>query len=235
MDPMQVQNPQVQIPTTPVQQVVMPMQQPVAAAPMQQPVAAAPVQQAPAGDSFFDKLLKGIVDFIAKMATPPTQQQAPVQQPMQQVAAPMQQPVAAAPVQQAPIQQPTGLLGQLGSSLENIANQAVQTTQSGFSNVVAGAQDYVNQPVNTQPTVDMQQFLAQNYQQQAPVVAPVQEVPVVAPVQVAPVVAPVQEPVAAPVQEPVATPVQEVPVAAPVQEVPVAAPVQEPVVTPVQE
>lgn len=72
MDPMQVPNQQ-PIETTqqaqaPVQYVAQNIPQQV---PMQQvPVQQVPVQQPVQQDSVFDKILKGIVDFIGKLAAP---------------------------------------------------------------------------------------------------------------------------------------------------------------------
>ncbi|AHB41136.1 hypothetical protein P148_SR1C00001G0340 [candidate division SR1 bacterium RAAC1_SR1_1] len=210
MDPMQIQNQQangvIQQPVAPIQN--MPQQ-----IPQQQ------IQPVVQEDGVFDKILKGIVDFIAKIAapvpaTPVVSQQQPIQGGVQ--------------IQQPQVQNMPGanFFNKIGNTLDAIGNQANQIVQTGTSTVLEGAQNYVAE----KPTapLDTQQFLSQNYQANA---APIQQP--VAPIQqpVAPIqqpVAPIQQPVA-PIQQPVA-PIQQ-PVA-PIQQ-PVA-PIQQPV-APIQQ
>lgn len=182
MDPMQIQNQQingaVQQPQAPVQYVVQnaPQQQ------IPQQTVAPTVQQ----DGVFDKILKGIVDFIAKLAAP-----TPATTPVAD-----QQPVQGTPVGQP--QQPwqtipwANFFNKIGNTLDAIGNQAEQMIQTGTSTVIQGTQNYVAQ----QPTapIDTQQFLSQNYQQNTIPTQPIQQ-PVV-PAQ------PVEQPVAPTVTPP---------------------------------
>lgn len=158
MDPMQVQNqqvmgtPQQQVPIQPVVQNI--PQQPVA--PTVQPVMQQPVVQQ---DSLFDKLLKGIVDFIAKLAAPAPTPTAVQQQPG--VSQPAGQPMPGA-----------NFFNKIGTTLDSLGNQAEQMIQTGTNTVIQGTQNYVAQ----QPAapIDTQQFLSQNYQ---PNTMPIQQQP----------------------------------------------------------
>ena len=172
-----------------------------AQAPMQQAMVATPQQ-----DSFFDKLLKGIVDFIGKASAGGQTQQAVVQQPMQ---VPQQvMPGQYIPQQQAPV---GAMFGQIGNVFESVANGmqnvATQAVQSG--------QQFVAQPA-PQQAIDPQQLLQQQYQaypqqqvvmQQPVVQQPIMQQPVM---QAAP--APQQVQVAPEVTAPVIAPAPQAPI-----------------------
>lgn len=182
MDPMQIQNQQPIWWTVPQQQI------PVQQTPIQQ----IPQQPAPEVDSFFDKMLKGIVDFIAKLAAPTpssnngqaTQNTAPAQQPQQ--------------VQNIPW---AWFLWAIGNTLENIWEKAFDITKTGVSTVAQGAQNYVSEE-KSEPLINNQQILTQNYQPntQQQVVPPVQPQPVPPVVQPQPV-SPAQPQPTPPVQQ----------------------------------
>jgi hypothetical protein len=146
MDPMQVQNQQ------PIQPIMQPVVQNIpqqVQAPVQQ--IQAPVQQ----DGIFDKILKWIVDFIAKIAAPvPATPVVSQQQPIQ----------GWVPIQQSQVQTIpwANFFNKIGNTLDAIGNQAEKMVQTGTSTVINGAQNYVaEQPA---PVIDTQQFLSQNYQ-----------------------------------------------------------------------
>jgi len=191
---MQIQNPQQQIPVNPVQipvqeQVFVPQQQiPVQMqnTVMPQQVVVQPVVAQPAVEQewVFDKILKWIIDFVAKLSGQPAPTQNWGQIPGQMQNTVMPQQVVNQPIPQQNIaQQMGGLLWQLGTGLWNIVNQATQATQT-----------YINEPVQIPNTVNtQQQILDQNYQQ-----IPVQTQQVVA----QPVIQPVIQPV---VTEPIVT------------------------------
>ena len=198
---------------------------PVAPAPQMQAAPAPQQNVAPvvAQDDFFDKMLKGLVAFIANLVNKPaagqTAPNAPIGMtpggvptaPVQQIpTAPVQQ-IPTAPVQQVPVAPapqmiqgmatapevsaaPANLLGNIGSTIGTVANQAVTVAQTGVSTVVQNAENYIAEPVPTTPAVDVQNFLAQNYQTTA--VPPVAQAPVVtAPEQTIPTAVP-SEPIA---------------------------------------
>lgn len=180
MDPMQIQNQQA---TWAIQQPVAPVQN------IPQQIPQQPVQPVVQEDGVFDKILKWIVDFIAKIAAPAPTTVVSQQQPMQG-GIPVQQPQ----VQSIPW---ANFFNKIWNTLDAIGNQANQIVQTGTSSVIAGAQNYVAETPSA--PLDTQQFLSQNYQSNPAVVQPV------APIQQP--VAPVQQP-AAPVQQPVA-PIQQ--------------------------
>lgn len=81
--------------------------------------------------------------------------------------------------------------------MENVANTAVNLTQSGVNSVVQNAQNYIAEPTApAQSAVAVQDFLSQNYQS-APTVAPTTpvETPVVTPIPTAEIPAPTPTPV----------------------------------------
>jgi len=174
-----------------------PIQIPVPTAPIATPTIEQPVPQVavPAApqtapqDDFFDKFLKGLVSFIGKLVKPE------VAAPTVPLGVSPQTPVA--PIQTP--QAPQGIFNTIGSGIENVANQAVNVAQNGVNNAVQSAQNYIAEPAApAQSSAAVQDFLSQNYQAAAPVVA---STPEVAPV-VAPVVTPTQS---------IETPVQAVP------------------------
>ncbi|MEI6426581.1 MAG: hypothetical protein WCO66_04540 [Candidatus Absconditabacteria bacterium] len=165
-----------------------PVQIPVPTAPIVTPIeqVAVPQAQAPvvAQDDFFDKFLKGLVATIGKLMTKTDTAAGPTV------------PLGAVP--QAPvIPAPANLLGSIGAGLENVANTAVNLTQSGVNSVVQNAQNYIAEPTApAQSAVAVQDFLSQNYQS-APTVAPTTpvETPVVTPIPTAEIPAPTPTPV----------------------------------------
>lgn len=106
------------------------------------------IQQAPAvpQDDFIDKILKGIVNFIAKKVNKEPQTAPTV-------------PLGVAPQQAAP-----NIFGTIGSTITNVANQAVDVAQNGVNTVVQSAQEYIATPPTPEAKVDVQDFLSQNYQ-----------------------------------------------------------------------
>jgi len=149
-------------------------------------------------DWIFDKILKWIVDFIARLAAP-----SPINNNNQQVIQNWQQ------ISQQPQNMPwIDLFNKIWNTLDSIWNQAGQIVQNWTSSLIQWTQNYVaEQPVWQ---VNTQQLLTQAYQpnNQNQPVAPVVQQPV-APVVQQPVAPVVQQPVAPVVQQPVAPVVQQ--------------------------
>ena len=149
MDPMQIQNQQ-PVGTIPQQQIpVQQIQQDNQQNNVQQPVQQSIQQQTNEWDSFFDKTLKGIVDFIAKFAAPKVENNTNKEQTIQNTP-PTQQPQQ---IQNIPW---AWFLGSIWNTLENIWDKAFDLTKNSVSNIIDGAQNSVSNnetaPVNNQPT-----------------------------------------------------------------------------------
>lgn len=122
-------------------------------------------------DDLFDKFLKKLVDFIGKLLKKfdtPSTPTVPLWVPPQTIQTTNTQ----------------NILGNIWSTIENVANQAVKVANNavsvagtGVDSVVKWASEYIAEPVTPAPTVDVQDFLSQNYQSTPVVTTPIEPSP----------------------------------------------------------